>query len=75
MALLLVGLLLALPAIILAVADLTTAAIVAAVIAALVLVPLLVVASGAIGAFNHSYWTLAYLRLTGTVSGGTPTVR
>ena len=68
-ALLIVGLLLALPAIALAVADLTTAAIVAAVVAALILVPLLVVVSGAIGAFNHTYWTLAYLRLTGRASG------
>jgi hypothetical protein len=29
----------------------------------LFLVPLLVI-SGALGAFNHTYWTLAYLRLT-----------
>jgi dethiobiotin synthetase len=38
-------------------------------VAGLILLPLLLVASGALGAFNHSYRTLAYLRLT-NVSGG-----
>jgi hypothetical protein len=28
-----------------------------------VLVSLVIVAYGAVGAFNHAYWTLAYLRL------------
>lgn len=60
---LLLGLLLALPAIFLAVAGYTAAAIIAGVVAALILLPLLLVASGALGTFNHSYWTLAYLRL------------
>jgi hypothetical protein len=59
-----VGLVVAIPAIALAVAGYSAAAIVAGVIAALILVPLLIVASGAIGTFSHAYWTLAYLRLT-----------
>jgi hypothetical protein len=62
--LLIVGLILALPAIALAVAGYTTAAIIAGVIAGLILLPLLLVATGAIGTFSHAYWTLAYLRLT-----------
>jgi hypothetical protein len=62
--LLIVGLVLAIPAIALAVAGYSTGAIVAGVIAAVILVPLLLVATGAIGTFSHSYWTLAYLRLT-----------
>ncbi len=65
-AVLLLGLVLFLPTIFLAVAGYTTAAIVAGAIAGLILVPLLLVASGALGTFNHSYWTLAYLQLTGT---------
>jgi hypothetical protein len=63
-AVLLLGLVLFLPIIFLAVAGYTTAAIVMGVIAGLILLPLLLVASGALGTFNHSYWTLAYLRLT-----------
>ncbi len=62
---LLLGLLLGTPALILFAADLDTAAIIAGIVAALILLPLLLVASGALGAFNHSYWTLAYLRLAG----------
>jgi hypothetical protein len=62
--LLIVGLILALPVIALAVAGYTTAAIIAGVIAGLILLPLLLVATGAIGTFSHAYWTLAYLRLT-----------
>src|ERR671921_1350704 len=62
--LLIVGLILALPAIALAVPGYTTAAIIAGVIAGLILLPLLLVATGAIGTFSHAYWTLAYLRLT-----------
>ena len=66
---LLLGLLLAAPALILFAADLDAAGIVAGIVAGLILLPLLLVASGALGAFNHSYWTLAHLRLT-NVSGG-----
>jgi hypothetical protein len=62
--LLIVGLILALPAIGLAVAGYTTVAIIAAVIVGLILLPILLVATGAIGTFFHAYWTLAYLRLT-----------
>ena len=64
-ALLLVGLVLFLPTIILAFAEITTAAVVAGIVAGLILLPILLVVSGATGAFFHSYWTLAYLRLTG----------
>src|ERR671920_2293775 len=64
LALLIVALVLAIPAIALAVAGLTSAAIVAGVIAAVILLPLILVATGAIGTFSHAYWTLAYLRLT-----------
>jgi hypothetical protein len=62
--LLIVGLVLFIPTIALAVAGYSTAAIVAGVIAGVILVPLLLVATGAIGTFSHAYWTLAYLRLT-----------
>jgi hypothetical protein len=61
---LLVGLVLFIPTIGLVLAEYTTAAIVAGVIAGLILLPILLVASGAAGTFGHSYWTLAYLRLT-----------
>ncbi|MBA2714822.1 MAG: hypothetical protein H0U55_14855 [Rubrobacteraceae bacterium] len=61
---LIVGLVLAIPAIALAVAGSSTGAIIAGVIAAVILIPLLLVATGAIGTFSHAYWTLAYLRLT-----------
>jgi hypothetical protein len=72
-ALLLVTFILALPAIILAVAGYTTAAIVVAVIVAfLILLPILIVAVGALGTFNHSYWTLAYLRLVAPAQDPTP---
>lgn len=54
---------LALPAIILAVAGSGSAAIVAGVVAALILVGVLAVAYAILGTFNSSYWTLAYLRL------------
>lgn len=66
---LLLGLILAAPALILFAADLGTAGIVAGIVAGLILLPLLLVASGALGAFNHSYWTLAYLRLTDVSAG------
>jgi hypothetical protein len=62
---LLVGLVLFLPTILLAVSDHTTAAIVAGIVAGVILLPLLIVASAALSTFNHSYWTLAYLQLTG----------
>ena len=58
------GLVLFIPTIALAVAGYSTAAIIAGVIAGVILVPLLLVATGAIGTFSHAYWTLAYLRLT-----------
>jgi len=52
------------PAIALFATERLTAGVVAAVIGGLLFsVPLLVI-SGALGAFNHAYWTLAYLRLT-----------
>jgi membrane-anchored glycerophosphoryl diester phosphodiesterase (GDPDase) len=64
LALLIVGLVLFIPTIALAVAGYSTAAIIAGVIAGVILVPLLLLATGAIGTFSHAYWTLAYLRLT-----------
>jgi hypothetical protein len=72
LALLVVALVLAIPAIALAVAGLTSAAIVAGVIAAVILLPLILVATGAIGTFSHAYWTLAYLRLTAPPRPATP---
>jgi hypothetical protein len=60
---LLVGLVLALPAIGLFAGGLQTPGIVAAVIAGLILLALLIVALAALGTFNHAYWTIAYLRL------------
>jgi hypothetical protein len=70
--LLIVGLVLAIPAIVLAVAgSSTTALVVAGAPAVLIVFVLFLVLSGAIGAFSHAYWTLAYLRLT---SGATPRV-
>lgn len=60
---LIVGLILFLPTIGLGLAGYSTAAIVTGAVAALILVPLLLVATGAVGTFNHAYWTLAYLRL------------
>jgi hypothetical protein len=63
---LIVGFILFLPTIILAVAEYTTAAIAAGVVAGVILLPILIVAIAILGTFNHSYWTLAYLRLTNT---------
>ena len=63
-ALLLVGLVLFLPTIILAFAEYATAAVVAGIVAGVILLPILLAVSGATGAFFHSYWTLAYLRMT-----------
>ena len=60
---LILGLVLIGPAVALFLADYTTAAIVVGVVGGLLfLIPSLVI-SGAIGTFNHAYWTLAYLRL------------
>ncbi len=67
--LIVVGVILFLPTIILAVAEYATAAIATGVVAGLILLPLLIVALAILGTFNHSYWTLAYLRLT--TEGGT----
>lgn len=58
-----VGLILFLPTIALAFAELTTAAVIAGVIAGIILLALFFVASGALGTFGSAYWTLAYLRL------------
>ncbi len=52
------------PAIALFAAEQTTAAVVVGIVGGLLfLVPLFVI-SGALSAFNHTYWTLAYLQLT-----------
>ncbi len=67
-----VGLVLFLPAILLAFAEMTTAAVVAGVVAGVILLPIILVVSGATGTFFHSYWTLAYLRLTGHREDGGP---
>jgi hypothetical protein len=58
-----VGLVLFLPTIILAFAEVATAAIVTGIIAGIMLLALFVVGSGALGTFGSAYWTLAYLRL------------
>jgi hypothetical protein len=63
-----VGLILFLPTILLAVAELTTAAIVTGIIAGLILLPFLIIAAAVLGTFHHAYWTLAFLRITGTQS-------
>ncbi len=68
----LVGLALFIPTIILAVAEYATAAILTGVVAGLSLLPILLVASAILGTLNHSYWTLAYLRLSTPVGGATP---
>ena len=60
---LLAVLLLSLPAIVLLVAGATTVGIVAAALTALIVIPLALTAYGALGAFNHSLWTLGYLEL------------
>jgi hypothetical protein len=60
------------PAIALFATERTTAGIIAGVVGGLLfLVPLFVI-SGALGAFNHAYWTLAYLRLTEHPEGSQP---
>lgn len=60
-----VGLILFLPTILLSVAEYTTAAVVTGIIAGLILLPIVIVATAVLGTFNHAYWTLAYLRITG----------
>ena len=60
-----VGLVLFLPTILLTVAEYTTAAVVTGITAGLILLPLVIVAAAALGTFNHAYWTLAYLRISG----------
>ncbi len=60
-----VGLVLLVPTILLIVAQYTIAAIVTGVMAGLILVPLVIVVAAALGTFNHAYWTLAYLRISG----------
>jgi hypothetical protein len=67
----LVGLVLFIPTIILAIAEYATAAILTGVVAGSFLLPILLVASGIFGTFNHCYWTLAYLRLSAVVSEAT----
>lgn len=57
------GVVLFLPTTILALAEVTTAAIVAGVIAGILLLAFFVVATGALGTFGSAYWTLAHLRL------------
>jgi len=60
------------PAIALFAAEQTAVAIVVGIIGGLLfLVPLFVI-SGALGAFNHTYWTLAYLRLIDYPEGSEP---
>jgi hypothetical protein len=60
------------PAIALFAAEQMTAAVVVGIIGGLLfLVPLFVI-SGALGAFNHTYWTLAYLQLTDYPEGSEP---
>ncbi|MDP8951424.1 MAG: hypothetical protein M3N18_04150 [Actinomycetota bacterium] len=68
----LVGLVLFIPTIILAIAEYATAAILTGVVAGLILLPILLVASGILGTFIHSYWTLAYLRLSTPVGEAAP---
>ena len=72
--LLIVGLVLALPAIVLAVAGLSVGVWIAGGIALVIFIPLFLVAAGAIGTFFHAYWTLAYLRLTPGIPEATPRV-
>ena len=64
LALLIVGLVLFLPTIILTTQGLSTAALVTGIVAGVILLPIIIVVSAALGTFFHSYWTLAYLRIT-----------
>jgi hypothetical protein len=62
LAILLAALLLAAPAIVLAVTG-SPAALAVAIVTGVILVPLLLIASAAVGTFGHGYWTLAFVRL------------
>lgn len=70
----LVGLVLAIPVILLAVAEYATAAIAVGVVMFLIFLAIILPISGATGAFNHAYWTLAYLRVL-ELEGGTTEAR
>lgn len=52
------------PAIALFIGDYTTAAIAVGIVGGLIFLAPMLVISGAVGSFNHAYWTLAYLQLT-----------
>ncbi len=67
---LVVGLVLFIPAIALGLSGYSTAAIVAGVVAGLLLLVPFLAAIGALGTFNHAFWTLAYLRLTAPPAAG-----
>ncbi len=71
---LLVGLVLFAPTIALIFAEYTAAAIVTGIVAGLILITLFIVASAAAGTFGHSYWTLAYLRITTPTEANTDLV-
>ncbi len=64
LALLIIGLVLFLPTIILATQEYATAALVTGIVAGMILLPVLIVASAILGTFFHTYWTLAYLRIS-----------
>src|SRR5215210_2528800 len=53
------------------VANYTAVGILVLIVGGLIFGALFLVASGALGAFNHSYWTLAYLRLVAPAGGAT----
>ena len=55
--------LLCVPTIILLVAGVEAVGIVAAILTGLIVIPLALTAYGALGAFNHSLWTLTYLQM------------
>lgn len=57
------------PAVVLLIAGATAVGIAVAILTALIVIPLGLTAYGALGAFNHSLWTLAYLQLTGGAAG------
>lgn len=65
-ALLVVALPLGIPVLILALSEAYTAAVVVGIVAGIAFLVVLFVASGAIGTFQHAFWTIAYLRLTNT---------
>jgi hypothetical protein len=67
-----VGAILLGPAIALFAADQTTAAIMAGIVGGLLFLMPLFVISGALGAFNHAYWTLAYVQLIDYPEGSEP---